>query len=271
MLSLSWRQFQGQRGNLIHPTAIIDRAATVHPRAKVGAYSCIGANVEIGADCEILQHVVIEGPTKIGPRCRIFPFASIGMEPQDKKFHGEVSYLTIGSDNLIRENVTIHRGSEAGGGHTRIGSHNWIMAYVHIAHDCQVGSHIVLANATTLGGHVEIGDYSVLGGLTAVHQFCRIGDYALTGGQSMIAQDVAPFMIAAGNRAKAAGLNFVGLERNGFTKDQIEELNKIYRIFFLSGLSKDHALLKLEKDLELSTILKSFVDFINQSQRGIVR
>ncbi|MDT8446014.1 MAG: acyl-ACP--UDP-N-acetylglucosamine O-acyltransferase [bacterium] len=256
---------------VIHPTAIIDPSATVHDRARIGAYAYIGADVEIFEDCEIQHHAVVEGPSKIGPRTRVFPFACIGLEPQDKKFHGEISYLEVGSDNLIREHVTINRGSEAGGSITRVGDHNWIMAYCHIAHDCQVGSHIVMANGTTLGGHVEIGDHAVLGGMTAVHQFCRVGQFALTGGQSMIPQDVAPYVIAAGNRAKVAGLNFVGLERNGFDKDALEEINRIYRIFFLSGLSKDHALERLSAEMPPSERLDRFIHFVNSSQRGVLR
>ncbi|OGH02110.1 MAG: acyl-[acyl-carrier-protein]--UDP-N-acetylglucosamine O-acyltransferase [Candidatus Lambdaproteobacteria bacterium RIFOXYD1_FULL_56_27] len=256
---------------MIHPTAIIDKSAKIHERVQIGAYTTVGPEVEIFADCEIKAHVAIEGPTQIGPRCRIFPFAAIGLEPQDKKYHGENSLLVIGSDNLFREYVTLNRGSEAGGGVTKIGDHNWIMAYCHIAHDCQIGSHTVLANGTTLGGHVEVGDYAVLGGLTAVHQFCRIGKYALTGGQSMIAQDAAPYMIVAGNRAKAAGLNFVGLERNGFSKADIEEINQIYRIFFLSGLAKDPAIEKLRAERPAGPNLDLFINFINNSQRGVIR
>lgn len=254
-----------------HPTALIDPTAKVHPTAKIGPYASIGANVTIGENVEIMHHVVVEGPTKIGEGCRIFPFASIGLEPQDKKFHGENSTLVVGRNNTIREYVTMNRGSEAGGGVTQIGDDNWIMAYCHIAHDCILGSNIVMANGTTLGGHVTIGNWVTLGGLTAVHQNCRVGDHALTGGQSMIPQDVAPFTVASGNRAKAAGVNFVGLERRGFTPEQLAEINKIYRIFYLSGLSKDNANLKISEEMPNSKFAKQFIDFVDSSQRGVTR
>ncbi|MDX2469292.1 MAG: acyl-ACP--UDP-N-acetylglucosamine O-acyltransferase [SAR324 cluster bacterium] len=257
--------------NLIHPTAIIDETATIAADVKIGPYVVIGANVEIATGCEIRQHATVEGPTTIGANTRIFPFAAIGLEPQDKKFHGEQSRLEIGSDNYIREYVTINRGSESGGGVTKVGNNNWIMAYVHIAHDCILGSNITMANGTTLGGHVEIGNHATLGGLTAIHQFCRVGEYALTGGQSMISQDVAPFVIAAGNRAKTHGLNYVGLERKEFTSSEIEEINQIYRIFFLSGLSKDNALSKMRDELPPSKNLDLFANFIESSQRGVCR
>jgi len=256
---------------MIHPTAIIDPTAQLAENVTVGPYAVIGAQVEIGPGSDIRSHAVVEGPTKIGAQNRIFPFASIGLEPQDKKFQGEESRLEIGDGNTIREYVTINRGSEVGGGITKIGSDNWIMAYCHIAHDCILGNEITMANATTLGGHVEIDNYAVLGGLTAVHQFCRIGAYALTGGQSMISQDVAPYVIATGNRAKVAGLNYVGLERRGFTPDQIDEINRIHRIFFLSGLSKDNAIIKMSEELPPTENLNRFIDFVESSQRGVCR
>ncbi len=256
---------------MIHPTALIDPSARLHEGVSVGAYTVIGKGVEIGPDTEIGHHVIIEGPTGLGAKNRIFPFASIGLEPQDKKFHGEDSKLQIGEGNTIREYVTINRGSEAGGWLTQVGNHNWIMAYCHIAHDCRIGNQVVMANGTTLGGHVLIEDYVVLGGLTAVHQFCRIGAYALTGGQSMIAQDIVPYIIAAGNRAKVAGLNYVGLERNGFSAQDIDEINKLYRIFFLSGLSKDNAVVKMRAELPPTNHLNRFIDFVESSQRGVCR
>ena len=256
---------------MIHQTAIIDDSATIAEGVKIGAYAIIGANVQIATGCDIGHHVVIEGPTAIGENNRIFPFAAIGLEPQDKKFQGEESHLEIGSGNLIREYVTINRGSETGGGVTKVGNDNWIMAYVHIAHDCIIGNNTTIANGTTLGGHVEIGNQVTLGGLTAIHQFCRVGEHALTGGQSMISQDVAPFVIAAGNRAKTHGLNYVGLERKGFSPAEIEEINHIYRIFFLSGLSKDNALEKMRAELPESKNLSLFAGFIESSQRGVCR
>lgn len=168
---------------MIHQTAVIDPGAKLHDSVEVGAYSIVGPGVEIGADSRIGHHVVIEGPTTLGTGCRVFPFASLGLEPQDKKFHGEQSRLEIGDQNTIREYVTINRGTEIGGGVTRLGNHGWIMAYCHIAHDCIVGDHVTMSNGATLGGHVVVKDYATLGGLTGVHQFCRIGEYAITGGR----------------------------------------------------------------------------------------
>ena len=256
---------------MIHPTALVDKTAILHDGVTVGAYAVIGPNVEIGQDTEISHHTVIEGPTKIGPNCRIFPFASIGMEPQDKKFHGESSSLVIGEGNMIREYVTINRGTESGGGVTTIGDRAWIMAYCHIAHDCEIGNDVVMANGTTLGGHVIIRDRAITGGMTGVHQFCRIGEFAITGGQSMISQDVVPYVIAAGNRAKIAGVNYIGLERNGFSGKEVEEINQAYRTFFKIGLTKDVALKKLSEEHADSTRIQTFIDFIRSSERGVCR
>ena len=256
---------------MIHPTAIIDERAQIGKGVKIGAYAVIGREVTIGDACEIGHHAVIEGPTTMGEGNRIFPFAAIGLEPQDMKFHGEASRLEIGSGNLIREYVTLNRGSEAGGWVTRIGDQNWIMAYCHIAHDCLIGSNIIMANGTTLGGHVVGKDHATLGGMTGVHQFCRIGEYAMTGGQSMITQDITPYVIAVGNRAKLQGLNYVGLERKGFTPAQIEEINKIYRVFFMSGKTVENAVHQLRAELPPSEHLQRFVEFVESSQRGVCR
>ena len=198
---------------MIHQTAIIDSKSKLHSSVSIGAYSVIGPGVEIHEETEVQHHAVIEGPTKIGKRCRIFPFASIGLDPQDKKFHGEESYLEIGDGNTVREFVTINRGTELGGGITRIGNRCWIMACCHIAHDCTLGNDITMSNGATLGGHVMINNYAVIGGLTGIHQFCSIGDYALTGGQSKVAQDVAPFSMATGNHARLSGVNYVWAEK----------------------------------------------------------
>ncbi|MBT3225315.1 MAG: acyl-ACP--UDP-N-acetylglucosamine O-acyltransferase [Deltaproteobacteria bacterium] len=256
---------------MIHQTAIIDPEAKLHSSVEVGAYSVIGPGVEIGADCRIAHHVVIEGPTKIGAGSRIFPFASLGLEPQDKKFQGEQSYLEIGSHNTIREYVTINRGTEVGGGTTKLGDHGWIMAYCHIAHDCIVGDHVTMSNGATLGGHVVVKDYANIGGLSGVHQFCRIGEYAIVGGQSMITQDVVPFAIAAGNRAKLAGVNYIGLDRRGFTSEEIDIINQAFKIFFKNGLTRDVALLKLKEEFPESAHIGMFVDFIQSSERGVCR
>ncbi len=209
---------------MIHKTAIIDPKAELDSTVKVGAYAFIGPHVKIGSNSEIKHHAVIEGPTTIGSDNRIFSFAAVGLEPQDKKYHGEMSTLDIGNGNTIRENVTINRGTESGGGATSLGDRNWIMAYCHIAHDCQLRNDIVMANCATLGGHVTIHNYATIGGLCGIHQFCRIGEYSIIGGQSMVTQDVVPYALVAGNHAKNAGINYIGVERHGFTSDQINHI-----------------------------------------------
>ncbi|MBU2512968.1 acyl-ACP--UDP-N-acetylglucosamine O-acyltransferase [bacterium] len=256
---------------MIHKTAIIDPKAKLHESVSVGAFSVIGPDVEIDANTDIQHHVIIDGCTKIGSNNRFFPFSSIGLEPQDKKYQGEASLLEIGSDNLIREYVTINRGTEVGGGITRLGDRGWIMAYCHIAHDCLVGNDVTMSNGTTLGGHVIIKDYATLGGMTGIHQFCRIGEYAITGGQSMITQDAVPFSIVAGNRAKLAGINYIGLDRRGFTSEQIEMINQAYKVFFKSGLTKDAALIKLREEFAGIEIISLLIKFIEESERGVCR
>jgi UDP-N-acetylglucosamine acyltransferase len=256
---------------MIHPTAIIDRKAKIDTKASVGAYSVIGPDVEIGADSEIQHHVVIEGPTKIGTKCRIFPFASIGLEPQDKKFHGEASYLIIGNNNTIREYVTINRGTEANKGETKIGHNGWIMACCHIAHDCVLGDHITMSNGATLGGHVTVEDHVTIGGLSGVHQFCKLGSYAMIGGQSMVPQDIAPFSLVSGNRARLSGVNFVGLKRNGFSQSDIDDVNLAYSIFFRSGLTSKDAIEKIKQSFTDKKHIQLFIDFIESSERGVCR
>jgi len=256
---------------MIHQTAFIDPDASLHSDVHVGAYTIIGPGVEIGAGCSIGHHVVIEGPTKIGRDCRVFPFASLGLEPQDKKYKGEPSWLVIGNHNTIREFVTINRGTDLGGGITQLGDHGWIMAYSHIAHDCIVGDHVTMSNAATLGGHVIVKDYATLGGMTGVHQFCRIGEYAITGGQSMITLDVVPFAIVAGNRAKLAGVNYIGLDRRGFTSEEIDTINQAYKIFFKSGLTRDDALVRLRNEFPDSDHVQMLIDFVQGSERSVCR
>jgi UDP-N-acetylglucosamine acyltransferase len=256
---------------MIHQTAIVDSRAIIHDGVSIGAYSVIGSDVEIGENTEISHHVVVEGPTRIGSKCRIFPFASLGLEPQDKKFQGENSKLEIGSENVIREYVTINRGTNLGGGITRLGNRGWIMAYCHIAHDCLLGDDVTMSNGTTLGGHVVVKNFATLGGLTGIHQFCRIGEYSITGGQSMITQDVVPFSIVAGNRAKLAGINYIGLDRRGFTSEEIELINQAYKVFFKSGFTKDAALKKLKEEFPDSEHIRLFADFIKSSERGVCR
>ena len=256
---------------MIHPTAIIDENAFLHDGVKVGAYSIIGPDVEIGENSEISHHAVIEGPTRIGPENKIFPFATIGTESQDKKFKGETAYLEIGQNNTIREYVTINRGTEGGGGITRVGDDGWFMACCHIAHDCHIGNGVIMANGCLLGGHVTIKDFVQLGGLTGVHQFCQIGEHAFTGGQSMITLDVAPFSRVAGISARLIDVNYIGLERRGFSPEELEMINRVYKVFFRSGLTRNAAIKKLEEDFPDTVHVRMFIDFVNASERGVCR
>jgi UDP-N-acetylglucosamine acyltransferase len=209
-----------------HPTAIVDPRARIHPSCKIGPYCVVGPDVEIGEGCELISHVAMQGPTQIGRRNRFFPFCSVGLAPQDLTYAGEPTRLEIGDDNTIREYVTINRGTVKGGGLTRIGNHTLIMAYVHIAHDCFIGDHVLMANAATLGGHVLVEDWASVGALCPVHQFVRIGMHSYIGGGTTITQDVLPFSKTSAERSnRAYGLNAVGLERRGFTKERIRKLH----------------------------------------------
>jgi UDP-N-acetylglucosamine acyltransferase len=226
----------------------------------------------LGDGCEVMNHVTLAGPTVLGQGNRIFPYASIGQEPQDKKYdpRGE-SRLEVGNDNVIREFVTLNRGTAPGGGTTRIGDGNWIMAYSHVAHDCHVGNETIMANNATLGGHVTIEDGVYLGGFTAVHQFCTIGALTMTGGHTMIAQDVPPFVIAVGNRARLFGVNRIGLERRGFPPEEIRAVQAAYKLFFRGRLGAQEALAKIEETLGDSPSVRKFTAFIRNSTRGICR
>ncbi|MEZ5691852.1 MAG: acyl-ACP--UDP-N-acetylglucosamine O-acyltransferase [Rickettsiales bacterium] len=219
----------------IHPTAIIADSAQIGDNAKIGAYCVIGDNVMIGDNCELISHVVINGITKIGSNCRIFPFTSIGFEPQDLKYKGEPSTLEIGDNNTIREYVTINTGTEGGGMKTVIGNNCLFMVGSHIAHDCILGNNIILANNATLAGHVEIGDFSIIGGLAAIHQFVKIGEHAVIGGMSGVEHDVIPYGSVIGERANLAGLNLVGLKRRGFDRETIHALRGAYKMIFDSN------------------------------------
>ena len=256
---------------MIHPTAIVDPGAKLAEGVAVGAYSIIGAGVEIGARTEIGPHVVIEGRTRIGCDNRIFQFASLGAEPQDKKFHGENSELVIGDRNVIREFTTFNRGTHDGGGATRIGNDNWIMAYVHIAHDCHVGNHVVFANNATLAGHVEVGDHVILGGFTGVHQFCKIGAHAFTGMGSLINADVPPFVVVAGPYARPRGVNSEGLKRRGFDADRIGAIKRAYRTLYVSGLPLAEARGRLAEQATDSDDIAAMLDFIDRSERSLGR
>ncbi len=256
---------------MIHPTAIIDPGARLAPDVKVGPYAVIGPEVTIGAGTTVGPHAVIEGPTEIGCDNRIFQFASVGAIPQDLKFHGEVTWLRLGDRNTVREFVTLHRGTEDGGGETIIGSDNLFMAYSHVAHDCKVGNRVILANCATLAGHVLIDDHAILGGLSAVHQFTRVGCHTMISGGSMVAQDIPPYTIAQGDRAKTVGINLVGLKRRGFSEAVLRTIKGAYKLIYRSDLRLEEALERIASELEPSPELAVFVDFIRHSERGIAR
>ncbi len=257
---------------MIHSTAIVAAGAELDSSVEVGPYAVIGEHVRIGAGTTVGPHAVIEGRTEIGCDNRIFQFASVGAIPQDLKFSGEVSYLKIGDRNTIREFVTIHLGTKDGGGITTIGNDNLFMAYTHVAHDCIVRNHAVLANAATLAGHVELGDYVILGGLSAVHQFARIGCHVMASGGSMIAQDVAPYSIVQGDRAKTVGLNLVGLKRRGFGREALSNIKNMYKLVFRSNLKLEEAIRQIEEQFDTSADeVATYLDFLRNSERGLAR
>lgn len=256
---------------MIHSTAVIDPSAKLADSVEVGAYSIIGANVEIGENTWIGPHVVIQGPTKIGAGNKLFQFSSIGDVPQDKKFHGETSYLEIGDRNTVREFATINRGTEDGGGITRIGSDNWFMAYIHIAHDCVVGNNTIFANNASLAGHAMIGDFAILGGFTLVHQFCKIGQHAFCGMGSAISKDVPPYLMVNGSPAHTHGLNSEGIKRKGFSKEAMKALKDAYKIIYRSNLTTEEAIKQLQPLAEIYPEVQNMRDFLNESTRGILR
>ena len=254
-----------------HPTALIHPDAKLADDVQVDAYSIIGAHVEIGAGSWIGPHVVVEGHTRIGKNNRIFQFSSVGAAPQDKKYAGEPTRLEIGDNNTIREFCTINTGTVQDVGVTRIGDDNWIMAYVHIAHDCQVGNHTIMANGATLGGHVHIGDWAFLGGLSGVHQFVRIGAHAMTGFQTRLSQDLPPYITAADNPAVAHGINSEGLKRRGFSSEAIMSIKRAYKTLYKSGLSLEEAKSAISAQVGEHPELKILSEFLAIAQRGIVR
>ena len=256
--------------NQIHATAIVDREAHLDSNVSVGPYSVIGPKVRIGKDTWIGPHVVITGSTTIGPGNRIFQFSSIGELPQDKKYRGEPSELIIGRENTIREYVTINSGTELGQGYTRIGDRNWIMAYVHIAHDCTVGDDTVFANGSTLAGHVEVENHATLGGFTLVHQFCRIGAHSFCAMGTALNKDLPPYVMASGKFAVTHGLNKVGLQRQGFSKECILALHQSYRLLFRNKGSRSENLPQVEALAEKFPEVRNFLEFITTSKRGIV-
>jgi UDP-N-acetylglucosamine acyltransferase len=257
---------------MIHATAIVAPEAELDSSVEVGPYAVIGEHVKIGAGTTVGPHAVIEGRTEIGCDNRIFQFASVGAIPQDLKFAGEVSYLKIGDRNTIREFVTIHLGTKDGGGITTVGNDNLLMAYTHVAHDCVVKNHVVLANAATLAGHVEVDDYVILGGLSAVHQFARIGCHVMASGGAMIAQDVAPYSIVQGDRAKTVGLNLIGLKRRGFSQEALGNIKNMYKLVFRSNLKLEEAIGQIEEQFDCSADeVATYLNFLKNSERGLVR
>jgi UDP-N-acetylglucosamine acyltransferase len=256
---------------MIHASAAIDPAARLGANVSVGAFSVIGADVEVGDGTTIAPHVVIQGPTRLGRDNRVFSFASLGADPQDKKYHGERSELVIGDRNTIREFATINRGTADGGGATRIGDDNWIMAYVHIAHDCRIGNHTIFSNNATLAGHVEIGDYAILSGFAGVHQFCRVGTHAFIGMGCLVNGDVPPFVLMASDYGRPRGINAEGLKRRGFSTERIAVIKRAYKTLYMSGLGLEEAREELARAAAQADDVRTFVDFIENAQRALVR
>ena len=256
----------------VHPTAIIDPRAKVPASCKVGPYCVVGADVELGEGCRLVSHVAIEGPTKIGAHNSFLPFCAIGMAPQDVTYKGEPTRLEIGEHNEIREFVTINRGTVKGGGITRVGSHILLMAYAHIGHDSSVADHAMLVNGATLGGHVTIEERAVVGALCAVHQFVRVGAHSYIGGGAMITQDVLPFsMTSAARETHAYGLNKVGLERRGFSKERIRKIQQAYKILLTSKRNTTQALEKLKSEPDRGEDVDMLIRFIETSERGVIK
>ncbi len=256
---------------MIHPTAIIAPGAQLGENVSVGPYSVIGEHVQIGDNTVIGPHVVIAGHTTLGCDNRVFQFASLGDEPQDKKYAGEPTRLEIGDRNTIREFCTFNTGTAQDAGVTRVGNDNWIMAYVHIAHDCQVGSKTIFANNAQIAGHVHVDDHAILGGFTAVHQFVRIGAHSMTGLGTVLFQDLPPYVTAAGNTASPYGINSEGLRRRGFSSESIMALKRAYRTLYKSGLTLEEAKAKLEEESVAHPEIQLLLDFLGVSKRGIVR
>lgn len=258
-------------GAAIHPTAIVSSGARVAPGVEIGAYSIVGENVSIGEGSCIGPHVVLEGPMRIGRNNRIHQFASIGGPPQDKKYRGEATSIEIGDGNTIREYVTINRGTAQDAGVTRVGDDNWIMAYVHFAHDCQIGNHTIFANACQLAGHVHVGDWAILGATTLVHQFVKIGAHSFTAMGTFLPQDLPPYVTAAGNTAKPYGINSEGLRRRGFSPEALNALKRAYRTLYRSSLSLEEAKAELQSQAVTCAEVALLLEFLGSSTRGIVR
>jgi UDP-N-acetylglucosamine acyltransferase len=256
----------------IHPTAIVAATASVPGSCRIGPYCTIGPNVQLGEDCELVSHVVLDGHTRFGARNRIYSFASLGIAPQDLKYRGEPTALEVGDDNVFRECVTISRGTKGGGGTTRVGNHCLIMAYTHIGHDSAIGNHCILANGATLAGHVIVEDHATVGALCPVHQYCTIGKHAYIGGGTTITQDVLPFSLTSARREiHAYSFNRIGLERAGFTEQQLRALHKAYRVLLAGKLNTSQALEKLRAEGEHDSCVEYLLGFIERSQRGVIK
>ena len=257
--------------SLIHPQAIVDPSARLADDVAVGPWTLIGPDVEIGPGTVIESHVVIKGPTRIGSNNRIFQFATVGEDCQDKKYAGELTRLEIGDSNIIREGVTIHRGTVQDEGITRVGSDNLLMAYVHVAHDCNVGNHIVLANNAALAGHVHVGDHTILGGFTAVHQFCKIGAHVMCGAGTVVLQDIPSYTLATGNPAKPHGINSEGLKRRGFSAESIRLIKQAYKAIYRQNLTLSEALERVRELAKLDPAIEPVIQSLKASSRGIIR
>lgn len=256
---------------MIHPTAIVHEGAKLAPDVSVGAYSIIGEHVEIGAGTWVGPHVVITGHTRIGKDNKIFQFSSLGEVPQDKKYQGEETWLEIGDRNVVREFCTFNRGTAQDAGATRMGNDNWIMAYVHLAHDCQIGNNTIFANNAQLAGHVHVGDYAILGGFTVVHQFCHIGGHSITGMGTILFKDVPPYVTAAGHDALPHGINSEGLKRRGYSSEAIMQIKRAYKTLYKNGLTLEQAKSALLEQAQACPEIQLLVDFLAQSTRGIIR
>ena len=256
---------------LVHPTAVVDPGAVVGPGTTIGPYAVIGSEVRLGDSCIIEAHAVLSGPATLGSGNRVFPFACLGTEPQDLKYRGERTTLVIGDRNIFREGVTVHRGTSGGGGETRLGSDNLLMAGTHIAHDCRVGDHVIFANAATLAGHVAVEDGATIGAFSGVHQFCRVGQHAYVGGYSVLTQDAPPYVLTVGNRARTYGINVVGLERKAFPPDTIQALKRAYRLLFRAHLPLEEALARVRAGHPSIPEVAILADFVAQSARGVIR
>jgi len=256
---------------LIHTTAIVDESASVASDVEIGPYSVIGAEVELGAGTVVGPHVVVKGPTVIGKNNRLFQFASVGEDPQDLKYNGERTELRMGDNNIVREYATINRGTKDGGALTKIGHNNLFMAYIHVAHDCQIGDHTVFANGASLAGHVNVGDHAILAGFALVHQFCTVGEHAFVGLNSVANRDVPPFMMVVGNYAEARGINKNGLRRRDFSEETIAALHRAYLAMVRQRGDRSQAMTLLQPLADEFAEVKRFINFIDNSERGIVR